>query len=93
MSETLPPKPEDYIIVDGSDPRPRRDFRIKRRPAQRVGTRRAASLTSPKRCGTAQIWNATSGRSRASQRFPGMFTRAEVTLRLAARGRHGRLGP
>jgi len=48
MPQTPPPKPEDYIVVDGSDG-PRRDFRIS------VGLREGwdaegGSLTSPKRC-------------------------------------------
>jgi hypothetical protein len=76
MSETRSPKPEDYVIVDGSDG-PRRDFRIS------VGLRegwdpegRVFDVSEAVR--TARAWM----RRRVEAGEPalsGMFTRAEVT--------------
>jgi len=76
MPETLPPKPEDYIVVDGSDG-PRRDFRIS------VGLRegwdpegRVFDVSEAVR--TARAWMRR--RVEAGQpALSGMFTRAEVT--------------
>jgi hypothetical protein len=76
MPKTPPPKPEDYIVVDGSDG-PRRDFRIS------VGLRegwdpegRVFDVSEAVR--TARAWM----RRRVEAGEPalsGMFTRAEVT--------------
>ena len=76
MPQTPPPKPEDYIVVDGSDG-PRRDFRIS------VGLRegwdaegRVFDVSEAVR--TARAWM----RRRVEAGEPalsGMFTRAEVT--------------
>ena len=76
MTKTPPPKPEDYIVVDGSDG-PRRDFRIS------VGLRegwdaegRVFDVSEAVR--TARAWM----RRRVEAGEPalsGMFTRAEVT--------------
>src|SRR5258708_33216679 len=76
MPETRSPKPEDYIVVDGSDG-PRRDFRIT------VGLRegwdaegRVYDVSEAVR--TARAW--MSRRVGAGQPAPsGMFTRAEGT--------------
>ena len=76
MPETRSPKPEDYVVVDGSDG-PRRDFRIS------VGLRegwdpegRVFDVSEAVR--TARAWM----RRRVEAGEPalsGMFTRAEVT--------------
>src|SRR5580658_10995296 len=76
MPKTPPPKPEDYIVVDGSDG-PRRDFRIS------VGLRegwdaegRVFDVSEAVR--TARAWM----RRRVEAGLPalsGMFTRGEVT--------------
>ena len=76
MPETRSPKPEDYVVVDGSDG-PRRDFRIS------VGLRegwdaegRVFDVSEAVR--TARAWMRRQVEA-GEPALSGMFTRAEVT--------------